>query len=96
MKARLYVNKDDHNGQVLDGQLVNFYMGTKGFNLTLRNGENHKKFFGLFNVIQTQKGEVLSHDFTSDPDTRLVIQDDGSEWIGFKYGNFRVQIFEES
>lgn len=95
MKARLYLDKDDHKGQVLDGQLVHFFMGTEGFNLTLKNGENHKKFLGLFNVVQTQGGEILKNEFVMDPETRLVIQNDESEWIGFKYGKFRIQIFEE-
>lgn len=95
MKARIYLNKNDHKGQILDGQLVYFYMGIQGFYITLRNGENHKKFLGLFSVVQTQDGEILKYDFVDPPETRLVIQNDGSEWMGFKYGRFRIQIFEE-
>lgn len=96
MKARLYVDKDDHKGQVLDGQVVEFFMGTVGFNLTLKNGENHKKFLGIFNKIQTQRGEILMNDFSIDPDATLVIQENGTEWMGFKYGRFRIQLFEEA
>jgi hypothetical protein len=93
MKARIYIGENDHQGQVLDGEVVEFYLGTHGWNITLRGGENHKKFLGLFEIIQTQTGEILMSNFSPDPDSRLVIQKDGTEWIGFKNGTARVQIF---
>lgn len=95
MKARIYIGENDHQGQVLDGEVVGFFMGTQGWNITLRGGENYRKFLGLFDTIQTQSGKTLMSNFSISPDSRLVIQEDGTEWIGFNYGTARIQIFQE-
>ena len=95
MKARIYIGESNHQGQVLDGEVVEFYLGTQGWNITLKGGENHKRFLGLFDTIQTQRGEILMSNFSVSPKSRLVIQEDGTEWIGFNNGTARIQIFQD-
>ena len=95
MKARIYIGENDHQGQVLDGKVVEFFMGTQGWNITLKGGNNHGKFLGLFDEIQTQRGEILMSNFSISPDSRLVIQEDGTEWIGFNNRTARIQIFQD-
>ncbi len=94
MKAIIYTADDKIirlNGEVLD-----FFMGTKGWNLTLKGGSNENEGEWFDYIIKNERDRAYMFDPKyHNAKVVLIKQMDGTEWIGVDYSSgYRIQIIQ--
>lgn len=98
MKARIYQPGKDYTGTVLSGEVIDFYLGTEGWNLTLKDGkqENNDFYDEIIKYNERKPATILKEaNPMKELKTKMVINENGTIWIGFSFSSgYRVQIYE--